>query len=192
MRCLILAIVLAVTFTASLAAEANPSAIVWAARSQIGKTVRYDPAYVKLDYPGGDVPLRTGVCTDVVIRALRYGVQLDLQQLVHEDISQNLHAYPKIWGLKQADPNIDHRRVPNLITYFKRAGWALPHPPKISNIRPGDIITNIVPFRRAHIVIVSDRRGSSGNYMVIHNIGSGTVEEDRLTDFKMTGHFRVR
>jgi len=174
-----------------LSADEFATKIIEAARSQIGKTVRYDPAYVGLDYPGGDIPIQSGVCTDVIIRALRSGLQLDLQERVHQDMRQHFRLYPNIWGLKRPDPNIDHRRVPNLITYFKRIGWAQAHPPKLSDIQPGDIITNIVPPRLAHIVIVSDRRGRSGNYKIIHNIGAGAVEEDRLNDFKMTGHFRV-
>ena len=98
--------------------------IVQSARNQIGKTLRYDSAYTKLKYPMGDVPMKKGVCTDVIIRALR-DQNMDLQELVHQDMSRNFSAYPNRWGLKQPDANIDHRRVPNLMTYFTRQGWAV-------------------------------------------------------------------
>ncbi|MEM1156778.1 MAG: DUF1287 domain-containing protein [Verrucomicrobiota bacterium] len=174
-----------------LPADVASTKIIHAARDQIGKTVRYDPAYVGIEYPGGDIPITSGVCTDVIIRALRSGWKMDLQQLVHEDMRQHFDHYPERWGLKRPDPNIDHRRVPNLMTFFKRRGWQLPHPTRLDTIQPGDLITCLVPPRLDHIMIVSDRRGPSGNYMIIHNIGSGTVEEDRLGDFKITGHFRA-
>ena len=116
------------------------SQLVASARSQIGVTVSYDPAYRKLDYPGGDVPREAGVCTDVIIRALReQGV--DLQKEVHEDMSRNFEAYPKNWGLKKPDRNIDHRRVPNLRTYFKRKGYALAVTDEARNFEAGDIVT---------------------------------------------------
>jgi len=99
---------------------------VKAARSQVGKTRYYDPSYRSLRYPNGDVPIDRGVCTDVVVRALRDAYNFDLQQYVHEDMKQNFSKYPKIWGLKRPDSNIDHRRVPNLMTFFKRKGWSLP------------------------------------------------------------------
>lgn len=139
LRCFSLIFLIANYYFRSLAAETP------AARDQIGKTVRYDPACVGLDYPGGDLPTRSGVCTDVVILTLRSGLNLDLQQLVHEDMRQNFEQYPQKWGLKRPDTNIDHRRVPNLRTYFERADWAQPHPPALAHIRSGDIITNIVP-----------------------------------------------
>ena len=111
---------------ASPAVEVVPSSpIVVAARSQIGRTVIYDPAYVGLAYPGGDVPIERGVCTDVVIRALRDALKMDLQKLVHEDMSAAFSKYPKIWGLRKPDRNIDHRRVPNLMKYFERRGWSV-------------------------------------------------------------------
>ncbi|MEM6820418.1 MAG: DUF1287 domain-containing protein [Verrucomicrobiota bacterium] len=163
-----------------------------AARKQIGKTVRYDPSYQALKYPGGDVPLERGVCTDVVIRALRSSHNLDLQKLVHEDMKIHFSKYPKIWGLKAPDKNIDHRRVPNLITYFKRAGYEVPLTKDSQNYRPGDLVTCIVPPNLPHIMIVSDDKNSRGVPYVIHNIGSGTVKEDRLFEFRLTGHFRVQ
>jgi uncharacterized protein len=178
---------------AALAAESPDAAsIVAAARDQIGKTVRYDPSYQRLDYPGGDVPIQVGVCTDVVVRALRSSLGLDLQQLVHEDMRGNFSAYPQNWGLKGPDKNIDHRRVPNLRAFFKRRGWELPVSDKAQAYQPGDLVTCIVPPNLAHIMIVSDRRNASGQPLVIHNIGAGVREEDRLFEFKITGHYRIK
>jgi uncharacterized protein YijF (DUF1287 family) len=166
--------------------------IVESARKQIGVTVSYDPAYTSLDFPGGDVPKERGVCTDVVIRALRDALGKDLQKLVHEDMKANFEKYPKIWGLKRTDRNIDHRRVPNLIVFLKRKHRSLP----VADIedgaafRAGDLVTCTVPPHLPHIMIVSDRKNSKGLPLVIHNIGGGTREEDRLRDFPLTGHFR--
>ncbi|MDK3157150.1 DUF1287 domain-containing protein [Kamptonema cortianum] len=165
--------------------------LVEAARSQVGVTVRYDPAYRALPYPDGDFPLESGVCTDVLIRALRQSHHLDLQKLVHEDMRENFGLYPKIWGLKKPDKNIDHRRVPNLQTYFKRQGWSLPVTKNPKDCRPGDLVTCTVPPRLPHIMIVSDRKNPQGIPLIIHNIGSGTVEEDRLFEFPLTGHYRI-
>ena len=167
------------------------SPIVRAARSQIGKTTSYDPSYVGLSYPGGDVPLEKGVCTDVVIRALRGAVHLDLQKLVHEDMKIEFSAYPNIWGLKKPDPNIDHRRVPNLKTYFNRRGFSLPVTRRADDYLAGDLVTCTVGRNLAHIMVVSDKKTSDGVPFVIHNIGSGTKEEDRLFEFPITGHYRV-
>ena len=166
------------------------NAFVAAARTQVGKTVHYDPGYQAIDYPNGDVALEKGVCTDVVIRALRKALAMDLQQLVHEDMTAHFGHYPDLWGLRKPDPNIDHRRVPNLQTYFKRHGWALPIGENPSDFHPGDIVTCIVPPHLPHIMIVSDRKSRSGVPLIIHNIGAGAREEDRLFDFELTGHFR--
>jgi len=174
-------------------AEAGPGfgeKLVVAARRQVGVTTEYDPAYVALSYPGGDVPADRGVCTDVVIRAFR-AAGLDLQQLVHEDMAADFSAYPPLWGLKRTDRNIDHRRVPNLAAYFTRLGKKVPAPTDAAaEFRPGDLVTCLVPPRRPHIMIVSDRHAASGRPLVLHNIGRGTQEEDRLLDFQRTGHFR--
>jgi len=166
--------------------------IVSAARKQIGVTVNYDPAYVSLAYPGGDIPRERGVCTDVVIRALRDGIDKDLQKLVHGDMRANFGKYPKIWGLKRPDKNIDHRRVPNLMAYFKRHHTTVPvaAKPAPGKFLPGDLVTCIVPPNLPHIMIVSEKKNEDGLPLVIHNIGGGTREEDRLTDFPITGHFR--
>jgi uncharacterized protein YijF (DUF1287 family) len=165
--------------------------VVTAARAQIGKTVRYDPAYRKLDYPSGDVPIESGVCTDVVIRALRSGPGIDLQQRVHEDMKGNFAQYPKNWGLKKPDPNIDHRRVPNLQTYFKRGGWEIEAKDGVRTFQAGDLVTCIVPPNLPHIMIMSDKSSPTGRRLVLHNIGKGTQEEDRLADFRITGQYRV-
>lgn len=173
--------------------EEGPSnEIVEAARSQIGKTVTYDGAYVALKYPGGDVPMAKGVCTDVIIRALRKGKELDLQKLVHEDMKANFSQYPKNWGLKRTDRNIDHRRVPNLKTYFKRKGYSLPVTKKKEDYLPGDLVTCTVPPNLPHIMIVSNRKGSKGVPLVIHNIGRGAREEGSLFTYKLTGHYRLK
>ncbi|QQL45398.1 DUF1287 domain-containing protein [Sulfuriroseicoccus oceanibius] len=166
--------------------------VVEAARAQVGKTLSYDPAYRMLDYPNGDVPMETGVCTDVVIRALRAGLERDLQKRVHEDMKKNFSSYPKIWGLKRPDKNIDHRRVPNLMTYFKRMGYALPVTKNAADYLPGDLVTCTVPPHLPHIMIVSNRKNSEGVPLIIHNIGGGAREEDRLFEFPLTGHYRLK
>lgn len=165
------------------------AAIIRAARAQIGKTVRYDPAYEVLKYPGGDVPLERGVCSDVVIRALRTACGVDLQKEVHEDMAANFSAYPKAWNLKRTDRNIDHRRVLNLRVYLKRKGFAVPaaEPP---DYRPGDLITCTVAKTLPHIMIVSDTKGPDGQWLIIHNIGGGAQEENCLLSFPVTGHYR--
>lgn len=166
--------------------------LVQAARFQVGKTLRYDPSYRVMDYPDGDLPLISGVCTDVVIRAMRSALDLDLQKLVHEDMKHHFAKYPQNWGLRQPDKNIDHRRVPNLQTFFKRRGWSLPVTRRAADYRPGDLVTCVVPPRLPHIMIVSDKKNRQGHPLVIHNIGAGVQEEDRLFEFELTGHYRVR
>lgn len=166
--------------------------IVDAARKQIGVTLSYDPAYTALEYPGGDVPRERGVCTDVIIRALRDGLGKDLQKLVHEDMKADFSNYPKNWGLKRPDKNIDHRRVPNLMAFFGRKHSSLPVGEKKDpdKFLPGDLVTCTVPPNLPHIMIVSDRKSADGIPLVIHNIGGGAKEEDRLGDFPLTGHYR--
>ena len=168
--------------------------VVASARKQIGVTLGYDPAYTVLAYPGGDVSPKIGVCTDVVIRALREGLSKDLQQLVHDDMAANFGSYPKNWGLKRPDKNIDHRRVPNLRTYFKRQGWqlSLAAKPDFTTFQAGDIVTCTVPPNLPHIMIVSNRRTPEGVPLVIHNIGGGAQEEDELAKFPLTGHYRLK
>ena len=162
-----------------------------AARLQIGKTLGYDPAYRSLPYPHGDVPMGTGVCSDVIVRAFRAAIGLDLQQLIHEDMRRSFDKCPDTWGLGSPDRNIDHRRVPNLETYFRRQGWSLPVSRDPKDYEPGDLVTCMVPPHLAHIMIVSTKRTLFGRPLIIHNIGAGTKEEDRLFEFELTGHYRI-
>ena len=160
--------------------------LVAAARNQVGRTTIYDPRYQKIGYPLGDVPIERGVCTDVVIRAFRT-LGVDLQALVHEDMKRNFKAYPQSWGLARPDANIDHRRVPNLATYFTRRGMAL----EAGDYQAGDVVTWLLPGNLPHIGIVSDRiEPALGWPLIIHNIGAGAAEEDMLTAYPITGHFR--
>ncbi|MDB5711213.1 MAG: hypothetical protein JWL96_3283 [Sphingomonas bacterium] len=164
------------------AKAATPSAatrLIAAARRQVGVTLTYDSAYSKLAFPGGDVPRARGVCTDVLVRAYRDGLGQDLQLLVNRDMRAAFSAYPKRWGLKAPDRNIDHRRVPNLQTWFKRHGAQLSLPADHAGWQPGDILVCLIQGSIPHIGIVSDRRGPSG-WLVIHNIGAGAREEDML------------
>jgi uncharacterized protein YijF (DUF1287 family) len=167
--------------------------LISAARSQVGVTVGYDPAYRKLPYPGGDVAATTGVCSDVVIRAYR-GLGIDLQQLVHEDMAKHFALYPHQWGLKGPDTNIDHRRVPNLQVFFTRNGKKLDVSSDPHDYAPGDIVTwDLTPLGHPlpHIGIVGDQRSPDGKRpLMIHNIGQGAQEEDMLFDYKITGHYR--
>lgn len=164
--------------------------LIAAARAQVGTTVHYDPAYTRLSYPGGDVPPDRGVCSDVVIRALRT-VGVDLQVRVHEDMRDHFRDYPALWGLKAPDPNIDHRRVPNLETYLRRQGLAVPATSRAADYLPGDLVTWRLPGNLPHIGLVSDRRSKDGaRPLILHNIGAGTREEDVLFAWPPTGHFR--
>lgn len=156
------------------------------ARSQIGVTLSYDPSYERLAYPMGDVDIKKGVCTDVVVRALRHQ-DMDLQRLIFEDMSKNFSVYPKKWGLKKADKNIDHRRVLNIATYLKRKGFEVGD----DKFLPGDIVTWMLPRNLPHIGVISDKfEGQTP--LVIHNIGSGVQEENILYSYKITGHFRLK
>jgi uncharacterized protein YijF (DUF1287 family) len=166
--------------------------IVAGARAQVGVTLHYDPAYRKLAYPGGDVSPERGVCTDVVVRALRSARSIDLQRGVHEDLSANWSAYPhqSRWGLSKPDPNIDHRRVPNLMTWFKRRGYSRPITRESADYLPGDVVAWDLGRGILHIGIVSDRK-PAGVPLVIHNIGAGTREEDILFRYTIIGHYRL-
>jgi uncharacterized protein YijF (DUF1287 family) len=157
--------------------------IVAGARAQRGD--RYTPGYVTLRYPNGDVPRGTGVCTDVVIRALRVA-GYDLQRLVHDDMRRAFSRYPDRWGLRRPDPNIDHRRVPNLQVFFTRKGRALP---TNRGFTPGDIVTWDLPGGLTHIGIVSDRNAGRVP-LILHNIGPVCSEENVLFAWPITGHFR--
>jgi uncharacterized protein YijF (DUF1287 family) len=168
---------------------ADGRCLVEAARKQIGVTVSYDSGYHRIEYPNGDVPMDRGVCTDVVVRAYRQ-LGIDLQVKVHEDMAAAWRAYPKNWGLSRPDSNIDHRRVPNLAAFFSRKGDKLQVVSDPKAYAPGDVVTWRLPSGVPHVGIVSDRRTRAGVPLVIHNIGSGTMEEDSLFLFTLTGHYR--
>lgn len=169
----------------------QPHQLIEDARAQIGVTISYDPAYRRLAFPMGDVDPSTGVCTDVVIRAYRQQ-GLDLQALVHQDMKKAFDRYPKHWGLKAPDRNIDHRRVPNLQTFFSRHGTKLPVSRQANAYLPGDIVTWMLPGNLPHIGIVSARKSAGGVPLIIHNIGRGTQEEDILFSYPVTGHYRYQ
>jgi uncharacterized protein YijF (DUF1287 family) len=160
-----------------------------AALDRTKQVVRYVPAYVSLPYPGGDVPADTGVCTDEVIRSYR-ALGFDLQKLVHEDMKENFSAYPKEWGLSKPDSNIDHRRVPNLQTFFKRHSATLPVTMNPEDYLPGDLITCTVPPHLPHIMLLVPAPDGGARPWVVHNIGHGPRLEDRLFEFPLTGHYR--
>ena len=167
------------------------SKLVAAALDRTRHRVTYSGAYRRIPYPQGDVPAATGVCTDVVIRAYRAAFGIDLQQRVHEDMRRSFGTYPNRWGLTRPDPNIDHRRVPNLRVFFKRHGTALAVTRRAGDYRPGDLVTWRVNGRLPHIGIVTDRRTADGTRpMIVHNIGAGPQLEDMLFDYPITGHYR--
>ena len=155
------------------------------------QSVKYDPTYFKINYPNGDVPINKGVCTDVVIRAYRK-LGIDLQKEVHEDMAANFSKYPKSWGLRNTDTNIDHRRVPNLEVFFTRKGTSLPVTDKAADYKPGDVVSWRLPSGRPHIGIVVDKKGANGRYKMVHNIGFGQELEDCLFGYKINGHFRYQ
>ena len=167
-----------------------PQKLIVAARTQIGVTTLYDPAYLRLPFPGGDPPRERGVCTDVVVRAYRDAFDLDLQKEVNADMRRDFAAYPRRWGLKTPDPNIDHRRVPNLQTFFRRRGREMPIPADPSGYAPGDLVTQMLPGQLPHIVIVADERGVENRPLVVHNVGAGARPADALTAWPGTGRFR--
>ena len=165
--------------------------LVQAAEAQIGETVIYDPAYVRLGYPGGDVPRVRGVFTDVIVRAYRDALGIDLQVKLHEDMRRNFGAYPQLWGMSGPDPNIDHRRVPNLRTYFRRHKAEHDISATAGDYLIGDMVTQLLPGNLAHIGIVSDTLANDGaTPLIIHNIGAGAQREDTLFAFQITGHYR--
>jgi len=190
---LFVAFVLLLTFREAPAQNTNTpgTRIVAAARQQIGVTTGYDPAYVQISYPGGDVPIQTGVCSDVVVRTLRK-VGIDLQKELHEDMEKNFKAYPQNWRLSGPDKNIDHRRVANLMRYFERHEIAITEKPaRPESYAAGDIVAWDLGNNLLHIGIVSNR-SDSGVPLVIHNIGNGACEENILFKYKVIGHYRIR
>ena len=170
---------------------------VAAAVERTQHAVRYDPAYVRIPYPGGDVPASTGVCTDEVIRAYR-GVGVDLQKEVHEDMVSHTSAYPRKWNSSSrtsnplaTDTNIDHRRVPNLMVFFARHGKPLPLSAEARDYHPGEIVAWNLGGGITHIGIVVDSISpQSGRYLIVHNIGQGPQMEDVLFNWKIIGHYR--
>jgi uncharacterized protein YijF (DUF1287 family) len=176
---------------ALLAPPFSPADLVAAAVAQTHARVTYDGSYRRIAYPGGDVPEHIGVCTDVVIRAYRK-VGVDLQVEVHDDMARAFRAYPQQWGMPAPDANIDHRRVPNLQTFFRRAGAALPVSRDAAAYEPGDLVTWMLPGNLPHIGIVAAGKTNGGIPLVVHNIGRGPEEEDVLFKYPMTGHYRYR
>lgn len=165
--------------------------LVAAAKARTQVSVIYDGAYQSMNYPMGDVEAHKGVCTDVVIRSYRAGLGVDLQRLVHEDMSANFSQYPPLWGLTRPDTNIDHRRVPNLQAFFSRHGQQQPVSLDQASYQPGDLVTWMLPGNLPHIGIVSSKRTADGaRPLVIHNIGAGPKEEDALFVGEITGHYR--
>ena len=154
--------------------------------------VVYDPKYVPIAYPNGDVPAGTGVCTDVVIRAYRK-LGIDLQKEVHEDMKANFRLYPKNWGMKTTDKNIDHRRVPNLMVFFGRKGTKKPMTKNATDYVPGDIVCWDLNGKQTHIGLVVNRKSGDGKrYLIVHNVGAGQVLEDCLFAWKIIGHYTYR
>ncbi len=189
----ILGILIITLHQSSLAADLklDSAKLIESARKQVGVTVGYDPQYRALPYPNGDVPIETGVCTDVLTRAMR-AQGIDLQKEVHEDMKANFAKYPQQWSLKKPDSNIDHRRVPNLMTFFKQRDCEVPITKSISDYLPGDIVAWNLGGGITHIGLVSDRKTASGTPLIIHNIGSGAQEEDILFGYRVIGHYRCQ
>lgn len=164
--------------------------LVAAAMEQTTQAVVYDGSYRRIGYPGGDVPPGIGVCTDVVVRAYRR-IGIDLQVRVHEDMVRAFHSYPQRWGLPRPDPNIDHRRVPNLQTFLRRAGAQRTVSARAEDYRAGDLVTWMLPGNLPHIGVVTHRRSpTSRSPLVVHNIGRGPQLEDVLFAYPVTGHYR--
>jgi uncharacterized protein YijF (DUF1287 family) len=180
------------SITKSLASNASPQLkqFVDAAIEQTKVTTGYDPAYVGIAYPGGDVAPETGVCSDVVVRAFRK-TGLDLQKELHEDMGRAWSAYPKKWGASRPDANIDHRRVLNLATYFDRQKKVLPLTTNRDDYLPGDIVTWDLGNGIDHIgIVVNIWSDTSKGYLIVHNIGAGARAEDVLLNWEITGHYR--
>ena len=188
MKKMITILTLIIFVSTSAKASSSTDKLVAAAEAQIGQTLFYDSSYKAIAYPGGDVSLITGVCADVIIRAYRQ-LDIDLQKEVHEDMKANFDQYPKIWGLKRTDRNIDHRRVPNLQKFFERHGTVLA---KDKDFKPGDIVTWNLASKGStpHIGIIAKEKSREGTPLVIHNVGWGTKKEDVLFDYTITGHYR--
>ncbi|ACV25528.1 DUF1287 domain-containing protein [Kangiella koreensis] len=189
---IILLVTALILFTGQVNAQKLSEQLVYAAIDRTELEITYDGRYIAIDYPNGDVPAEIGVCTDVVIRSYRE-LGIDLQQLVHEDMRDNFELYPskRIWGLTSTDRNIDHRRVPNLQTFFKRQGESLSISENPEHYQPGDIVSWMLPGNLPHIGIVTNQKNpDNGNPLIVHNIGAGPKLEDMLFDYDITGHYR--
>lgn len=183
-------IVLALSTFAQSAPQSFSEALVDAAVERTKRAVLYNGSYFSIEYPGGDIPDYLGVCTDVVVRSYRK-LGIDLQELVHLDMKSSFEEYPKIWGLSRPDPNIDHRRVPNLQVFFSRYGEILPVTDHAKDYKPGELVTWMLPGNLPHIGIVVEQTTSDGSrHLLVHNVGRGPKLEDVLFDYKITGHFR--
>jgi uncharacterized protein YijF (DUF1287 family) len=179
------------TVTETRPADAWSTALIDAARNQIGVTVIYDGSYQGLDFPMGDINRMRGVCSDVVIRAFRDAHGLDLQVLVNRDMKAAFSSYPAKWGLRRTDRNIDHRRVPNLRRYFERHNAEVPVDDTPDSYLPGDLVTWMLRPGTPHIGIIGNSISTrTGNPLVIHNIGLGAHETDMLFRYEITGHYR--
>jgi uncharacterized protein YijF (DUF1287 family) len=176
----------------ALPANSSPNLkqVVDGAISQVGVTTGYDQSYQRLEYPNGDVPIETGACTDVIVRAFRKA-SVDLQKTIHEDMKSNFSSYPAKWGLSGTDTNIDHRRVPNLQTFFARQGKQVATTGNADTFLPGDVVTWDLGGGVDHVgMVVNVWFKPSQRYLIVHNIGAGTRMEDVLFSWKITGHYR--
>ncbi|MCC6411916.1 MAG: DUF1287 domain-containing protein [Saprospiraceae bacterium] len=183
-------LLLLVTVFATVAQTPFATRLSNAAIELTKQEVVYDPSYFVLKYPGGDVPADRGVCTDVIIRAYRK-LDIDLQKDVHEDMRAHFNLYPKIWGLKKPDKNIDHRRVPNLMVLFSRHGKTKTITTNPKDYIPGDIVCWNLGGNTTHIGLVVDKKSADGKRnMIVHNIGAGQVLEDCLFEHKIIGHYQ--
>lgn len=172
----------------ALAQSSTIDKVLSGAYEQVGKTIHYDGAYRSIPFPGGDVPIERGVCTDVIVRAYRHA-GIDLQVLVHQDMAREFASYPRRWGLSRPDPSIDHRRVLNLAIFFGRHGRSLPVSSRREDYHAGDIVTWRLPSGAPHIGLIADRL-LNDRPLVIHNIRAGVQVEDILFSYPITGHYR--
>lgn len=192
MKNYIIVILIVVLIPPFWAFATSQKALIEAALERTNHVIAYDGSYHSIKYPGGDVPSNIGVCTDVVIRSYRK-LGIDLQELVHLDMKNHFSKYPskRIWGLKRPDPNIDHRRVPNLEVFFSRHGEKLKVNSIPQNYSPGDLVTWMLPGNLPHIGIVTDKYNKKTNTpLIVHNIGQGPKLEDMLFSYPITGHYR--
>lgn len=195
MKLLTTLIYLSLCISTQLVADQSPTKtteLIQAALNQTKQLVIYNPTYFKIPYPNGDVPAQFGVCTDVVIRAYRQ-LGIDLQQEVHQDIKANFAIYPakRMWNQTKPDTNIDHRRVPNLQTFFTRKGKKLKVTEKADDYKPGDLVTWMLGNKLPHIGIVVDKKSEDGQrFLIVHNVGAGPQLEDVLFAYPISGHYR--